>query len=73
MAHFTKATSVHDWLNQRLGIDTVRRVMATEYWIPKKYKLFVGNGYGLGYYFRSFISFRNFPIDVLSTKRQYGI
>ncbi len=35
MAHFTKATSVHDWLNQRLGIDTVRRVMATEYWIPK--------------------------------------
>jgi len=35
MAHFEKATSVHDWLNQRLAIDTVRRVMATEYWIPK--------------------------------------
>ena len=35
MAHFTKATSLHDWLNQRMGIDTVRRVMATEYWIPK--------------------------------------
>jgi ubiquinol-cytochrome c reductase cytochrome b subunit len=35
MAHFTKATSVHDWLNQRLGIDAVRRVMAKEYWIPK--------------------------------------
>ncbi len=35
MAHFTKATSVHDWLNQRLAIDTVRRVLATEYWIPK--------------------------------------
>lgn len=35
MAHFTKATSVHDWLNQRMGIDTVSRVMATEYWIPK--------------------------------------
>ena len=35
MAHFTKATSVHDWLNQRLAIDAVRRVMATEYWIPK--------------------------------------
>ena len=35
MAHFTKATSIHDWLNQRLAIDTIRRVMATEYWIPK--------------------------------------
>ena len=35
MAHFTKATSLHDWLNQRLAIDTVRRVMAKEYWIPK--------------------------------------
>ena len=35
MAHFTKATSLHDWLNQRLGIDTVNRVLATEYWIPK--------------------------------------
>lgn len=35
MAHFTKAKSLHDWLNQRLAIDAVRRVMATEYWIPK--------------------------------------
>jgi len=35
MAHFTKATSMHDWLNQRLGIDTLNRVLATEYWIPK--------------------------------------
>jgi len=35
MAHFTKATSLHDWLNQRLAIDTLRRVLAKEYWIPK--------------------------------------
>jgi len=35
MAHFTKATSLHDWMNQRLGIDTLNRVLATEYWIPK--------------------------------------
>ncbi len=35
MAHFTKATSLHDWLNQRLGVDTLNRVLATEYWIPK--------------------------------------
>jgi len=35
MAHFTKATSIHDWLNQRLAVDTLRRVLAKEYWIPK--------------------------------------
>ena len=35
MAHFEKATSVHDWLNQRLAIDKVEKVMASEYWIPK--------------------------------------
>jgi len=35
MAHFEKATSIHDWLNQRLAVDAVNRVMMTEYWIPK--------------------------------------
>ena len=35
MAHFTKATSVEDWLNQRLAVRTLRRVLAQEYWIPK--------------------------------------
>jgi len=35
MAHFEKAKNLHDWLNQRLAIDTLRRVLATEYWIPK--------------------------------------
>ena len=35
MAKFTKATSVKDWLNQRLAIETVEKVMASEYWIPK--------------------------------------
>ena len=35
MAHFTRATSLHDWLNQRLAVDTLRRVLAKEYWIPK--------------------------------------
>ena len=35
MAHFEKATSVHDWLNHRLAIDKVEKVMASEYWIPK--------------------------------------
>ncbi len=35
MAHFEKATSIRDWLNQRLAIDKVEKVMASEYWIPK--------------------------------------
>ncbi len=35
MAHFTKATGLQDWFNQRLATDIVSRVMATEYWIPK--------------------------------------
>jgi ubiquinol-cytochrome c reductase cytochrome b subunit len=35
MAHFTKATSIHDWLNQRLAVDTLQRVLSKEYWIPK--------------------------------------
>ena len=35
MAHFTKATSIHDWLNQRLAVDTVKKALSTEYWIPK--------------------------------------
>ncbi|MCK5295030.1 MAG: cytochrome bc complex cytochrome b subunit [Arcobacteraceae bacterium] len=35
MAHFTKATSVGDWLDQRLGVKTLQRVLAEEYWIPK--------------------------------------
>jgi ubiquinol-cytochrome c reductase cytochrome b subunit len=35
MAHFEKATSLRDWLNQRLAIDKVEKVMASEYWIPK--------------------------------------
>jgi len=35
MAHFTKATSIKDWLNQRLAIEKVEKVMMSEYWIPK--------------------------------------
>ncbi len=35
MAHFTKAKSLYEWLDQRIAIDTLRRVLATEYWIPK--------------------------------------
>ncbi|PHQ90851.1 MAG: cytochrome b, partial [Sulfurimonas sp.] len=35
MAHFTKATGVKDWLDQRLAIVKVAKVMGSEYWIPK--------------------------------------
>ncbi len=35
MANFRKATSVGDWMDQRLGTKTLEKVLATEYWIPK--------------------------------------
>ena len=35
MAHFEKAKNLHDWMNQRLAVDTLKRVLQTEYWIPK--------------------------------------
>ena len=35
MAHFEKANSIEEWLDQRLAIRTVKRVMSAEYWIPK--------------------------------------
>jgi len=35
MAHFEKAKNLHDWMNQRLAVDTLKKVMQTEYWIPK--------------------------------------
>lgn len=35
MAKFEKANSVEEWLDQRLAISKVKKVMAYEYWIPK--------------------------------------
>ncbi len=35
MANFAKANSVEEWLDQRLAVRAIRRVMSTEYWIPK--------------------------------------
>ncbi|MCJ7766395.1 MAG: cytochrome bc complex cytochrome b subunit, partial [Thiovulaceae bacterium] len=35
MAHFKKAKSVNEWLDQRLAINTLNRVLAKEYWVPK--------------------------------------
>ena len=35
MAHFKKARNLEEWLDQRLAIKTLRRVLAEEYWIPK--------------------------------------
>ncbi len=35
MAHFEKANSVGEWLDQRLAVNTLKRVLAFEYWIPK--------------------------------------
>ncbi len=35
MAHFEKANSIGEWLDQRLAVKTLERVLAKEYWIPK--------------------------------------
>ncbi len=35
MADFKKANSLNEWLDQRIGINTLKKVMQTEYWIPK--------------------------------------
>jgi len=37
MAHFDENAKPfsHKWLNERLAIDTLKRVLSTEYWIPK--------------------------------------
>jgi ubiquinol-cytochrome c reductase cytochrome b subunit len=35
MAHFEKANSISEWLDQRLAVNTLNRVLAKEYWIPK--------------------------------------
>ena len=35
MAHFEKAKNLEEWLDQRLAVKTLRRVLAEEYWIPK--------------------------------------
>ena len=35
MAHFEKANSVGEWFDQRLAVNTLKRVLAFEYWIPR--------------------------------------
>ncbi len=35
MAHFEKANSLNEWLDQRIGLNTLKKVMQSEYWIPK--------------------------------------
>ncbi|NKQ40331.1 MAG: cytochrome bc complex cytochrome b subunit [Sulfurovum sp.] len=35
MAHFKKAKNLNEWMDQRLAVNTLKRVMQSEYWIPK--------------------------------------
>ena len=35
MAHFEKANSLNEWLDQRIALNTLKKVLNTEYWIPK--------------------------------------
>ncbi|MCF6330410.1 MAG: cytochrome bc complex cytochrome b subunit [Sulfurimonas sp.] len=51
MAQFTKATSVKDWLNQRLAIEKVEKVMGSEYWIPKNINFLWAMGMILAFLF----------------------
>ena len=38
MAEIKKATGVIDWLDQRLAVKVLAKVLMTEYWIPKNIK-----------------------------------
>jgi ubiquinol-cytochrome c reductase cytochrome b subunit len=51
MAHFTKATSVRDWLDQRLAVNTLERVLSKEYWIPKNINFLWAMGMVLAFTF----------------------
>ncbi|TET88264.1 MAG: cytochrome bc complex cytochrome b subunit [Sulfurovum sp.] len=35
MAKFEKAKNLNEWMDQRLAVNTLKKVMNTEYWIPK--------------------------------------
>ena len=35
MANFEKANNLNEWLDQRIALNTLKRVLNTEYWIPK--------------------------------------
>ena len=35
MAEIKKADGIVDWLDQRLAVKTLAKVLMTEYWIPK--------------------------------------
>jgi len=35
MADFEKANSLNEWMDQRIGLNTLKKVLNTEYWIPK--------------------------------------
>jgi ubiquinol-cytochrome c reductase cytochrome b subunit len=51
MAHFEKASSITEWLDQRLAITTVKKVMALEYWIPKNINFLWAMGMVLAFTF----------------------
>ncbi len=51
MAQFEKANSLHEWLDQRLAIDTLERVLAKEYWIPKNINFLWAMGMVLAFTF----------------------
>ncbi len=51
MAKFEKANSVGEWLDQRLNIKMLNRVLMTEYWIPKNINFLWAMGMVLAFTF----------------------
>ncbi len=51
MAHFEKASSLREWLDQRLAIETLERVLSKEYWIPKNINFLWAMGMVLAFTF----------------------
>ncbi len=51
MAHFEKAGSLREWLDQRLAIETLERVLSKEYWIPKNINFLWAMGMVLAFTF----------------------
>jgi ubiquinol-cytochrome c reductase cytochrome b subunit len=52
MAHFPKAHGVGEWLDHRLNITALKKVMMTEYWIPKDINFLWAMGMILAFTFK---------------------
>ena len=68
MAQIHKADGIIDWLDQRLAVKPLMKVLMTEYWIPKKYQFPLGNGCCFGSIIQSFSGFWIIFVNVLQAR-----